>query len=191
MATSPRWRRRNLFLFCDFFWIGHHHRRWHNANLRVILTIFVIVAAPCAQAQTPAPPKVTKADAQKVLKIISSDKAKTRMNWEKNWVPNIPRWSRDFRTSIRNLKSVMKSVRPWTPSIICVGGNAPARCPLLAQSGHANTVIQCLLLGGKRTWPGHDGMSANDPKRTFSSFRRFTFCQSVPARERGGCLRNP
>ena len=79
MATSPRWRRRSLFLFCDFFWIGHHHRRWRNANLRVILTIFVIVAAPCAQTQTPAPPKVTKADAQKVLKIISSDKAKTRI----------------------------------------------------------------------------------------------------------------
>ena len=68
------------------------------------------------------PTKVTKADAQKVLKIISSDKAKTRIycqmarfgdqmgkptrreiprnsiscfrectNWEKNWVPNMPR----------------------------------------------------------------------------------------------------
>ena len=79
MATSPRWRKRNLFLFCDLFWIGHHHRRWHNANLRVILTILVIAAAPWAQAQTPAPTKVTKADAQKVLKIISSDKATTRI----------------------------------------------------------------------------------------------------------------
>ena len=81
MAASPRWRKRNLFLFCDFFWIGHHHhhRRWHNAYLRVILTILVIAAAPWAQAQTPAPTKVTKADAQKVLKIISSDKAKTRI----------------------------------------------------------------------------------------------------------------
>jgi hypothetical protein len=39
----------------------------------------VIAAAPCAQAQTPAPTKVTKADAQKVLKIISGDKAKTRV----------------------------------------------------------------------------------------------------------------
>ena len=80
MAASPRWRKRNLFLFCDFFWIGHHHhRRWHNAYLRVILTILVITAAPWAQAQTPAPTKVTKADAQTVLKIISSDKAKTRI----------------------------------------------------------------------------------------------------------------
>jgi hypothetical protein len=77
MATPPRSRRRNLFLFCDFFWIGHHHRRWHD--LRVILTIFVIAAAPYAQAQTPAPTKVTKADAQKVLKIISGDRAKTRV----------------------------------------------------------------------------------------------------------------
>ncbi|MGA7530196.1 MAG: hypothetical protein WBW11_23610, partial [Pseudolabrys sp.] len=33
----------------------------------------------CAQAQKPTPAKVTKADAQKVLKIISSDKAKTRI----------------------------------------------------------------------------------------------------------------
>jgi hypothetical protein len=39
-------------------------------NLRLIVTILVIAAAPiCAQAQ----------DAQKVLKIISSDKAKTRI----------------------------------------------------------------------------------------------------------------
>jgi hypothetical protein len=79
MAKSPRWRKRNLFLFCDFFWIGPPHRRWHNANLRVILISFVIAAAPCVQAQTPAPSKVTKADAQKVLKIISGDKAKTRV----------------------------------------------------------------------------------------------------------------
>ena len=40
----------------------------------------MIAAAPeCAQAQKPTPAKVTKADAQKVLKIISSDKAKTRI----------------------------------------------------------------------------------------------------------------
>ena len=37
----------------------------------------MIAAAPCVQAQAPAPS--TKADAQKVLKIISSDKAKTRI----------------------------------------------------------------------------------------------------------------
>ena len=79
MATSPRSRRRNLFLFCEFFWIWHHHRRWHSADLRVILTILVIAAAPYAQAQTPTPTQVTKADAQRVLKIISSDRAKTRV----------------------------------------------------------------------------------------------------------------
>jgi hypothetical protein len=49
-------------------------------NLRLIVTILVIAAAPiCAQAQKLTPAKVTKADAQKVLKIISSDKAKTRI----------------------------------------------------------------------------------------------------------------
>ena len=78
MPTSPRSRNRTLFLFCDFFWTGPPHRRWRNANLRVILTILVIAAAPCAQAQTPAPTQVTKADAQKVVKIISGDKAKTQ-----------------------------------------------------------------------------------------------------------------
>jgi hypothetical protein len=78
MLTSPRSRKRNLFLFCNFFWIGDQHRRWHNAHL-VILTTFVIAIASCVQAQTPAPSKVTKADAQKVLKIISGDKAKTRV----------------------------------------------------------------------------------------------------------------
>jgi ABC-type transporter MlaC component len=52
-------------------------------NLRLIVTILVIAAAPrCAQAQKPTPAKVTKADAQKVLKIISSDKAKTRIYCE-------------------------------------------------------------------------------------------------------------
>ena len=45
-------------------------------NLRLIVTILVIAAAPVsAQAQMPTPATVTKADAQKVLRIISSDKA--------------------------------------------------------------------------------------------------------------------
>jgi hypothetical protein len=79
MLTSPRWHKRNLFVFCDFFWIGHHYRRWQNAHLRVIVTIFVIGTGPCVQAQTPAPSNVTRADAQKVFKIISGDKAKTRV----------------------------------------------------------------------------------------------------------------
>jgi hypothetical protein len=44
-------------------------------NLKLIVSILVVVAVPvCAQAQKP--PKVTKADAQKVIKIISGDKAK-------------------------------------------------------------------------------------------------------------------
>ena len=81
MATSPRWRRLMGFLFCDFFWIRHRHRRSHNVNLRLIVTILVI-APICAQAQRPTPAKVTKADAQKVLKIISSNKAKTRIYCE-------------------------------------------------------------------------------------------------------------
>ena len=52
-------------------------------NLRLIVTILVIAAAlVCAQAQKPTPANVTKADAQKVLKIISSDKAKTRIYCE-------------------------------------------------------------------------------------------------------------
>ena len=81
MATSPRWRRLMGFLFCDFFWIRHPHRRRLNVNLRLIVTILVI-APICAQAQRPTPAKVTKADAQKVLKIISSNKAKTRIYCE-------------------------------------------------------------------------------------------------------------
>ena len=52
-------------------------------NLWLTATILVIAAAPvCAQAQKPTAAKVTKADAQKVLKIISSDKAKTRIYCE-------------------------------------------------------------------------------------------------------------
>ena len=52
-------------------------------NLRLIVTILVIATAPiCVQAQKLTPARVTEADAQKVLKIISSDKAKTRIYCE-------------------------------------------------------------------------------------------------------------
>jgi hypothetical protein len=48
-------------------------------NLRLIVTILVIAAAPlCAQAQKQSAAKVTKRDAQKVVRIISGDKAKTQ-----------------------------------------------------------------------------------------------------------------
>jgi len=49
-------------------------------NLKVIVAILVIAALPvCAQAQKPSAAKVTKADAQKVVKMISGDKAKTQI----------------------------------------------------------------------------------------------------------------
>src|SRR5512135_3331673 len=49
-------------------------------NLKLIVAILAITAVPvCAQAQPPSAAKVTKADAQKVLKIISNDKAKTQI----------------------------------------------------------------------------------------------------------------
>jgi mevalonate kinase len=48
-------------------------------NLKLIVAILLIVALPlCAQAQKPSATKVTKADVQKVVKIISGDKAKTQ-----------------------------------------------------------------------------------------------------------------
>ena len=48
-------------------------------NLKLIAATLMIAAAPvCAQAQKPSAAKVTKADAQRVLKIISGDKAKTQ-----------------------------------------------------------------------------------------------------------------
>ena len=48
-------------------------------NLKLIVAILVIAAVPvCAQAQMPSAAKVTKADAQKVVKMISGDKAKTQ-----------------------------------------------------------------------------------------------------------------
>ena len=41
-------------------------------NLKLIVAILLIVALPlCAQAQKPSAAKVTKADVQKVVKIIS------------------------------------------------------------------------------------------------------------------------
>ena len=48
-------------------------------NLKLIVAILVIAAVPVfAQAQPPSTAKVTKADAQKVIKIISGDKAKAQ-----------------------------------------------------------------------------------------------------------------
>jgi hypothetical protein len=47
-------------------------------KLKFIVAVLVIAAVPaCALAQG-APPKATKADAQKVVKMISSDKTKTQ-----------------------------------------------------------------------------------------------------------------
>ncbi|MGA7389802.1 MAG: hypothetical protein WBW99_17985 [Pseudolabrys sp.] len=49
-------------------------------NLKLIVAILVIAAVPvCAQAQAPSAAKVTKADAQNVIKIIRGDKAKTQI----------------------------------------------------------------------------------------------------------------
>ena len=48
-------------------------------NRKFIVAILLVAAVPAfAQAQKPSAAKVTKADAQNVLKIISGDKAKTQ-----------------------------------------------------------------------------------------------------------------
>ena len=53
-------------------------------KLKSIVAAFVIAAVPvCAQAQKPAA-KVTNADAQKVVKIISADKAKAQIYCDMN-----------------------------------------------------------------------------------------------------------
>src|SRR5476651_2664606 len=47
--------------------------------LKSAVAVFLIAAVPvCAHAQQKAPPKATKADAERVVKIISGDKAKTQ-----------------------------------------------------------------------------------------------------------------
>jgi len=52
-------------------------------NLKVIVAILLIAVVPVyAQAQRPSAPKVNKGDAQRVLKIIQSDKAKTQIYCE-------------------------------------------------------------------------------------------------------------
>ena len=48
-------------------------------NGKLIIAILVIAAVPvCAQAQKPSAATVTKTDVQKVVKLISGDKAKTQ-----------------------------------------------------------------------------------------------------------------
>jgi hypothetical protein len=59
----------------------HHSRcRWYVLmNVKVVVAILLTAVVPVyAQAQSPNAPKVTKADAQKVVKIISGNKAKTQ-----------------------------------------------------------------------------------------------------------------
>ena len=52
-------------------------------TLKLIIAVLLIHAVPvCAQAQSPSAPKVNKGDAQRVLKIIQSDKAKTKIYCE-------------------------------------------------------------------------------------------------------------
>jgi septal ring factor EnvC (AmiA/AmiB activator) len=56
-------------------------------NVKIFVTILLIAAVPaCAQAQTRSTPNVTKGDAQKVAKIITSDKAKVQTYCEINKV---------------------------------------------------------------------------------------------------------
>jgi uncharacterized protein YlxW (UPF0749 family) len=56
-------------------------------SVTIFVAILLIAAVPAyAQAQTRSTPKVTKGDAQKVLKIIRSDKAKTQTYCEINKV---------------------------------------------------------------------------------------------------------
>ena len=53
-------------------------------KLKSIVAAFVIAAVPvCARAEKPAA-KVTNADAQKVVKMISADKAKTQIDRDMN-----------------------------------------------------------------------------------------------------------
>ena len=47
-------------------------------NRKSVVAILLVAAVPVSQAQRPSAAKVTKADAQKVVKIISGDKAKTQ-----------------------------------------------------------------------------------------------------------------
>ena len=48
-------------------------------DVKLIVAIFVFAVVPvCAHAQTPSDAKVTKADVQKVVKMITDDKAKTQ-----------------------------------------------------------------------------------------------------------------
>jgi len=49
-------------------------------NVKVVVAILLTAVVPVyAQAQSPSAPKVTKTDAQKVVKIISGNKAKTQI----------------------------------------------------------------------------------------------------------------
>jgi hypothetical protein len=52
-------------------------------------------------------------------------------------------------------------------------------CPLLAQSGHRDTLNQCLLLGVKRTSQECAAMSASDPKADISRLE-LLLCNPAP-----------
>ena len=57
-------------------------------NVKAVVAILLTAVVPVyAQAQSPSAPKVTKADAQKVVKIISGNKAKTQTYCDMAWSP--------------------------------------------------------------------------------------------------------
>ena|SRR5215475_6459180 len=58
---------------------GGSYRWYVLMNVKVVVAILLIAALSlCAQAQSPSVPRVSKGDAQKVVTIISGDKAKTQ-----------------------------------------------------------------------------------------------------------------
>jgi hypothetical protein len=77
IALDLDWRRAAWFSRC----------RTTRPLVKIFVAILLIAAVPAyAQAQTRSTPKVTKGDAQKVLKIIRSDKAKIQTYCEINKV---------------------------------------------------------------------------------------------------------
>ena len=127
-------------------------------NLKLIVVILLIATMPmCAEAQTSNNATVTRA--QNAFKIISGDKAKTRIYCDmakvfdqieqaggkdtaktdklyrkmselaKKLGQNTLRWCTDFRESIRIPRTLRKSIRPSRRSTSCVRNSARSLGP--------------------------------------------------------------
>jgi hypothetical protein len=122
-------------------------------NVKVVVAILLTAVVPVyAQAQSPSAPKVTKADAQKVVKIISGNKAKTQTYCDTMYQQRSFCSFQGFDAEISAAAvSIIERCRALRPSIMllsscakprsqCDATHAPSSCALRMNAAMAHSL---------------------------------------------------